>query len=83
MIEVHYFARLREQLATNQESLASDNLQTAADVMQHLRARGEVWADVFAEDQLVMVAVNQEMCDAEQTIADGDEVAFFPPVTGG
>lgn len=83
MIEVHYFARLREQLAINQETLPMDGLQTAADVMQQLRARGDVWGDVFGEDQLIMVAVNQEMCDADQAIKDGDEVAFFPPVTGG
>ena len=83
MIEVHYFARLREQLATDKESIASEGLTTAADVIALLRERGNAWSDAFAEDQLVMVAVNQEMCDADQAIKDGDEVAFFPPVTGG
>ncbi len=83
MIDIHYFARLREQLATGQETLAIDDMKTAADVMHNLRQRGDIWGEVFAEDQLVMVAVNQEMCDAGQTIKDGDEVAFFPPVTGG
>ncbi len=83
MIDVHYFARLREQLATNQENLEAENLKTASDVMALLRQRGDIWGEVFAEDQLIMVAVNQEMCDAEQAVKDGDEVAFFPPVTGG
>ncbi|MES9902271.1 MAG: MoaD/ThiS family protein, partial [Sedimenticola sp.] len=48
-----------------------------------LQARGGIWQETFGADQTVMMAVNQEMADATIAVADGDEVAFFPPVTGG
>jgi molybdopterin synthase sulfur carrier subunit len=48
-----------------------------------LSARGGTWAEVFGRDQGVLVAVNQVLARPEAAIADGDEVAFFPPVTGG
>jgi molybdopterin synthase sulfur carrier subunit len=83
MINVLYFARLKEQLKTGSESLDADALTTVGAIVDHLRGRGGVWQQVFAEDQTVMMALNQEMCDADARVKDGDEVAFFPPVTGG
>ena len=81
MISVLYFARLREELETDGESL-----EACADVrslMAHLASRGGRWSEFFASGQLVLVSVNQEMADPDTSIADGDEIAFFPPVTGG
>ena len=83
MIKLLYFASLRETLGSGGESLAlSDNIRTAGGLKQHLAARGGAWAEAFGSSQL-MVSVNQAMGDAHSPIADGDEVAFFPPVTGG
>ncbi len=82
MIRVLYFARLREQLGTSGEDLPA-TAATVADLTAALRGRGGVWADAFALDQTVMAAVNQELARPETPVADGDEVAFFPPVTGG
>ncbi|AKH21291.1 molybdopterin converting factor subunit 1 [Sedimenticola thiotaurini] len=84
MINLLYFARLREALQTGSETLdPQSDSTTVATIVDQLRARGGVWQDVFAENQTVLVAVNQEMCDLEAAVKDGDEVAFFPPVTGG
>jgi molybdopterin synthase sulfur carrier subunit len=84
MIRVLYFARVREQLASPGEDLPADpSLATAADLIERLRARGATWEEVFGPDQRVLVAINQELARPETSIADGDEVAFFPPVTGG
>ncbi|MCG8429495.1 MAG: molybdopterin converting factor subunit 1 [Chromatiales bacterium] len=83
MINVLYFARLREQLDTESEQLDIAAGSTLADVLTMLRSRGGVWADTFAEDQLIMMAVNQEMTEIDAAVSEGDEVAFFPPVTGG
>jgi len=84
MIKVLYFARLREQLGTTGEELpAAAKLATVGDLTAILRGRGGIWSDLLAEDETSLVAVNQEMARPETPIKDGDEVAFFPPVTGG
>jgi len=84
MIRVLYFARLREQLGRDAETLeASPALANVAAVMAHLQARGGPWAETFGGGQRVMMAVNQEMADRATVLRDGDELAFFPPVTGG
>lgn len=82
MIQIQYFARYREALGTDSESLAWDaSLHTLEDVRACLAARGAEW-DVLAEQNL-MCARNQELCSLDEPLADGDEVAFFPTVTGG
>ena len=84
MIRILYFARLREQLGTAGEELpAADGSTSVADLAAKLRRRGGPWAEAFAPNQPVLAAVNQELARGEAPVADGDEVAFFPPVTGG
>ena len=83
MIEIRYFARFREELASEGERLESVDVHNVATLLARLRARDGVWARLFAADQRVMVAVNQELADPATPVRDGDEVAFFPPVTGG
>ena len=83
MIKLLYFASLRENLGTGGESLAVPSEPcTVAGLRAHLAARGEAWR-VFATSKSLRAAVNQKMVGAETAVSDGDEVAFFPPVTGG
>lgn len=81
MIRVQYFARYREVLGIDGEQLQGAELTTLDALRQHLLGRGGVW-QVLAEQNL-MCARNQELCSLETELADGDEVAFFPTVTGG
>lgn len=83
MIRVLYFASFRERLNTDSEQVRLDGIGDVASLLRLLRQRKGVWSELFAEDQIVMTAVNQEMVDQLTPIKDGDEVAFFPPVTGG
>ena len=83
MIQVRYFARYREELGSDAESVEATTVDTVEALLGELRARGGTWSRLFAEDQRVMMAVNQELADPATPIDDGDEVAFFPPVTGG
>lgn len=84
MIRVCYFASLREQLGLAEEPLdLPGGVADLAGLRAWLRARGGAWAEALAESRPVLCAVNQVMARPEQAIADGDEVAFFPPVTGG
>jgi molybdopterin synthase sulfur carrier subunit len=82
MIRVLYFASLRERLGLADEVIDRQP-GTVAELRAELARRGDHWREAFAGDATVMVAVNQAMADNDQVLADGDEVGFFPPVTGG
>ncbi|MCI3944012.1 molybdenum cofactor biosynthesis protein D [Pseudomonas syringae] len=79
-VQVQYFARYRETLGLDSESVEGEFVTLEA-LRQSLLQRGEVW-QVLAEQNL-MCARNQELCKLTEPLLDGDEVAFFPPVTGG
>lgn len=82
-VKILYFASLREAVGQ-----AAEELQMPADVATvgalraHLAARGEGW-QALAAGRNVRAALNQKMAAADAPLAAGDEVAFFPPVTGG
>jgi molybdopterin synthase sulfur carrier subunit len=83
-IKLRFFASVREKLNASEElATIPDTLQTVGEVRQYLIARGGVWAETLAEGRAVRMAVNQVMGKADSAVQDGDEVAFFPPVTGG
>lgn len=83
-VTVKFFASLRETLKTSQESLdVPVGVTTVADLRHHLRARGDLWAEVLAEGKAIRMALNHEMVDGGVALVDQAEVAFFPPVTGG
>lgn len=82
-VRILYFAALREQLGQASEQLdLPAGVATVADLRAHLVARGGDWS-ALAKTGALRVAVNQAMAKPETAVADGDEVAFFPPVTGG
>jgi molybdopterin converting factor subunit 1 len=82
-LRILYFARLREELGRGAEEIAiGPGIDSVVALASHLAARGGVWQKLSAERN-VRVAVNQEIADARTPVKAGDEVAFFPPVTGG
>ncbi|PTQ89193.1 molybdopterin converting factor subunit 1 [Agitococcus lubricus] len=83
MIKILYFARFREKLGLDQEQYPTTFPLTVTELLQQLAQRGGHWHDLFDCPQGVLVAVNQEMTTQQAIITVGDEVAFFPPVTGG
>jgi sulfur-carrier protein len=83
-ISLRYFASIKEQLGRDAEELElPSGVSTVAGLRAHLRSRGGVWAEAFAESRRITAAVNHDMAKPAATIGQGDEVAFFPPVTGG
>lgn len=83
-VRVLFFASLREQLGTGAEELElPGDVTTVAGLRAHLKARGGAYEKAFADKSLVRIAINQEMVSLVNPIEHGDEVAFFPPVTGG
>ncbi len=83
-LTILYFAWLRERVGTAAEELSLPAaVATVADLVDHLAARGPGYAAAFANRRSVRCAVNQEFAPASAALHPGDEVAFFPPVTGG
>jgi len=82
-LEVLFFASLRESLGCSHETVElPDDLRTVGALREYLCARGPEWSALQAVRTL-RAAVNQEMVSLQHGLKDGDEVAFFPPVTGG
>lgn len=83
MINVLFFAQVRELLGESALKVeASDSTKTAEDLRAQLAAKNDKWGKILASDKL-LVAVNQTISSWDTPVEDGDEVAFFPPVTGG
>ncbi|TDJ24981.1 MAG: molybdopterin converting factor subunit 1 [Gammaproteobacteria bacterium] len=84
MINIKYFARLSENLESKGEVIEfGEQSKTVDAVIQLLVDRGEPWITEFSAETKVLVAVNYEICQTDTQLKEGDEVAFFPPVTGG
>ncbi|WP_148861465.1 molybdopterin converting factor subunit 1 [Marinobacter fonticola] len=81
-VTVKFFARLRESLGTDELTLPLREGATVADLIGDLATRGAPW-DILEGDRPVLAAVNQTMVKPLHPLSPGDEVALFPPVTGG
>ena len=83
MIEVVFFASLREELGSESASMNASGVTDVREVIGKLaEEKGIRWSDLLTRDN-ILVAVNQQMVDQKAAVVDKDEVAFFPPVTGG
>ena len=83
-VKVLFFAALREQLGTSGEEIdLPSGVSTVAGLRAHLKARGGAFEKALGDRNLVRMAVNQDLVGQSASIKSGDEVAFFPPVTGG
>ena len=83
-IRVLFFASLRDAVGTGAETVELEaGCATVREVREALVARGEPWAGAFGNLRRIRAAVNQELASDDAAVRAGDEVAFFPPVTGG
>ncbi|WP_417450501.1 molybdopterin converting factor subunit 1 [Kordiimonas sp.] len=84
MVHLLYFSWVRERVGKSEEmrDLPSD-VATVAGLIDYLKSQGDQYAAALEDIQHIRVAVNQTHSSAEHPVTDGDEVAFFPPVTGG
>jgi molybdopterin synthase sulfur carrier subunit len=83
-MKILYFAWLKTKLQMNGETLpwAAERPDTDS-LVTWMQSRGPAFAEVFSDRDVVRVAVNQEYITGNTPISEGDEIAFFPPVTGG
>ena len=83
-MRILYFSWLKEKIGLNsQEIIKPKNVETVDDLIAFLREKSEKHKNAFSDLNSIKVAVNQEFSNLEQKIKEKDEIAFFPPVTGG
>jgi molybdopterin synthase sulfur carrier subunit len=83
MIDVQYFASVRERLGIDSEQVEVAGMTTVAALLDLLAARHGEKGQRVLKDARVLAAVNQVVAESQAPVRSGDEVAFFPPVTGG
>ncbi|WP_421992419.1 molybdopterin converting factor subunit 1 [Roseococcus sp.] len=83
-MQLLYFAWVREKVGAAGEEIAlPEDVRTIGALMRHVASLSPRHAEAFANPSAIRAAVNQDFATAGDAVADRDEVAFFPPVTGG
>ncbi len=83
-MKILYFSWVRDKIGIGNEDIALPaHVITVKQLARLLQSKGNAYADVFDDLSIIRVAVNQEHVKLDHTISENDEVAFFPPVTGG
>ena len=83
-MQVLYFGWVKSRIGIGKEELSPPpEVTNVAALIEWLKSRGGGYADAFEDSTALRVAVNQEIAPMDAAIADGDEVAVFPPMTGG
>jgi molybdopterin synthase sulfur carrier subunit len=83
-VKLLYFAWVRQKIGHGEETVdVPGEVRTVGALAAWLRARGGGYAEAFADMKRLRAAVNQEHSDLSAAVKAGDEIAFFPPVTGG
>ncbi len=83
-VQLLYFAWLRARIGRGEEELElPPAVRDVAGLLEFLRSRGGRYAEALADLSVVRVAVNQDYVERDHPVRGGDEVAIFPPVTGG
>ena len=79
-----YFAWVRQKIGKGDETISLPSSIASVDMLiTHLKQQGAGYEDAFADPARLRVAVNRRHCSFDTAISDDDEIAFFPPVTGG
>ena len=81
-MKILYFAWLKDKIGKSCDELNQD-FNSVNDLIDYLKLQGENYLDAFDDKTVIRVAINCAFAEITQPVKIGDEVAFFPPITGG
>ena len=83
-VTLKYFASLREKLNLSEEKIElPEHVTNGEQLKQFLSQRGQIWQDSLINSGTIQIAINQTRCTWHDSFAENDEIALYPPVTGG
>tara|TARA_X000000950_G_scaffold265402_1_gene339636 strand:+ start:416 stop:667 length:252 start_codon:yes stop_codon:yes gene_type:complete len=83
-MKILYFSWIKDKIGkTHEEIQIKDNIKTIYDLIAHLKKNNESYEEVFKDTSSIKVSINMETANFKDQINNNDEVAFFPPMTGG
>jgi sulfur-carrier protein len=83
-MNILYFALIRESIGKSSENIQlPDDVSNVKELIEHLEVKGENYKNAFSQPDLIRIAINQEYVGLDHEVDDRDEVALFPPMTGG
>jgi molybdopterin synthase sulfur carrier subunit len=83
-MNIIYFALIRENIGKSSDTIdLTSDITTVQKLIEHLETKGEKYEVAFAQPDLIRVAVNQEYVNLDHPVTNTDEIAIFPPMTGG
>jgi molybdopterin synthase sulfur carrier subunit len=83
-MKILYFSWIKDKLAKSEDNITIDeNIKTVDDLIKLLKNIDDNYYNVFADMSLIKVSINMETCNFDDKVSNKDEVAFFPPMTGG
>ena len=83
-MKILYFSWIKDKIGKTHEDIEiKDNIKTINDLIAYLKKSNETYEEVFKDTSSIKVSINMETADFKDQINNNDEVAFFPPMTGG
>ena len=83
-MQIKYFSWVKDQIEEESENITiTEQIITVKDLINYLKKKNDKYTKAFSDDSVIRCAVNMEVTDLNHKISDNDEIAFFPPMTGG
>ena len=83
-MKILYFSWIKDKVGKSEEEfLLEDEVKTVKDLIIFLKSKNDMYKEAFADISSIKVSINMEIANFEDIIANNDEIAFFPPMTGG
>ncbi len=83
-MKILYFSWIKDKLGKSEENIIlQEQIKTVEQLVIFLQNKNDIYKDIFKDNKIIKVSINMEVSNFKDSISDQDEIAFFPPMTGG